>query len=280
MITDRVTTFGRSRIQHGKHSDRVYLMHLAPQDLGGIIPYLDELAGREGYSKIFAKIPAAAEAAFFQNGYRAEAAIPGFYRGEMSALFMGKYFSHERREEQHPGLVEAALTAARARARSKVRPALESHLTCRRLGPADTEEMAGLYRQVFASYPFPIHDEDYLCQTMRENVVYFGVWDGEILLALASAEIDAYGANAEMTDFATRPDCQGRGFANYLLARAEEISIQLGIKTAYTIARSYSPGMNVTFARNGYTFSGTLTHNTQISGTLESMNVWHKALTL
>jgi hypothetical protein len=53
---------------------------------------------------------------------------------------------------------------------------------------------------------------------------------------------------------------------------------KLGIKTAYTIARAYSPGMNITFARSGYIYSGTLTHNTQISGKLESMNVWYKAL--
>lgn len=277
-MIDTLTTFGNSKIQHGKHSDRVYLMSLGAADLGGIVPYLDELAKRESYSKIFAKIPAAAEAAFFQNGYRAEAAIPGFYRGEVSALFMGKYFSSERREEQHPHLVEEALTAARTKAHVKVHPTLEPHLQSRRLGPADTAAMAELYRQVFASYPFPIHDEDYLRQTMRDNVVYFGIWEGDVLLALASAEIDEPGANAEMTDFATRPDCQGRGLANYLLAQAEEAAAQLGVKTAYTIARSYSPGMNITFARNGYTYSGTLTHNTQIFGMLESMNVWHKDL--
>jgi putative beta-lysine N-acetyltransferase len=81
-----------------------------------------------------------------------------------------------------------------------------------------------------------------------------------------------------MTDFATRPDCRGRGLANHLLVQAEAAAEKLGIKTAYTIARAYSAGMNITFARNGYTFSGTLTHNTQISGKLESMNVWYKAL--
>jgi putative beta-lysine N-acetyltransferase len=113
---------------------------------------------------------------------------------------------------------------------------------------------------------------------MDANVSYFGIWAKGSLIALASAEIDRRNENAEMTDFATRPDCRGRGLANYLLAQAETAAEQLGVKTAYTIARAYSPGMNITFARNGYTFSGTLTHNTQISGKLESMNVWYKAL--
>jgi len=51
-----------------------------------------------------------------------------------------------------------------------------------------------------------------------------------------------------------------------------------GIKTAYTIARAASPGMNITFGRAGYAFSGRLKNNTQIAGDLESMNVWHKPL--
>jgi hypothetical protein len=49
---------------------------------------------------------------------------------------------------------------------------------------------------------------------------------------------------------------------------------ELGLKTAYTIARALSYGMNITFAKMGYTYSGTLVNNTNISGRLESMNVW------
>ena len=51
-----------------------------------------------------------------------------------------------------------------------------------------------------------------------------------------------------------------------------------GILTAYTIARSLSYGMNITFARQGYRFGGTLTNNTEISGAIESMNVWYRSL--
>ena len=50
------------------------------------------------------------------------------------------------------------------------------------------------------------------------------------------------------------------------------------IITAYTIARAISFGMNITFAKNGYKYSGTLKNNTNISGKLESMNVWYKYL--
>jgi putative beta-lysine N-acetyltransferase len=277
-MIDQMSTFGSSTIQHGKHSDRAYLMSLAPDDLPEIVHYLDRLALDRGYSKIFAKIPAAAKKSFVQNGYESEAAIPDFFRGEEKALFMGKYFSSERMLEKNPEIVGQTLEAALEKPPLDGQPALEPHLSCRRMRPGDTAGMAELYRQVFATYPFPIHDETYLKQTMGENVIYFGIREADSLIALASAEIDRSGENAEMTDFATRPDYRGRGLANYLLARAEAAVEQLGIRTAYTIARAYSPGMNITFARNGYTFSGTLTHNTQISGKLESMNVWYKAL--
>ncbi|MEG6551485.1 putative beta-lysine N-acetyltransferase, partial [Desulfocurvibacter africanus] len=68
------------------------------------------------------------------------------------------------------------------------------------------------------------------------------------------------------------------GLASILLARLEEEAARLGVLTAYTIARAVSPGMNITFARAGYAFDGTLTRNTNIAGALECMNVWHKPL--
>jgi hypothetical protein len=52
-----------------------------------------------------------------------------------------------------------------------------------------------------------------------------------------------------------------------------------GIRMAFSIARALSPGMNVIFAKNGYRYAGTLGHNTNIAGRIESMNVWYKQMT-
>jgi len=276
-MNDKIVTFGNSAIQHGKHSNRAYLMSLAPGDLPEVLPYLDNLALTKGYTKIFAKVPAAVKKQFGLNGYEPEATIPGFYRGAEKVFFMGKYFSPERRKEKKPELVRKALETAKAKPPVE-EFALDPSLSCRRAVPADAREMAEVYREVFATYPFPIHDPEYLRGTMETHVVYFGIWDGGKLIALASAETDAAGQNAEMTDFATLPDYRSKGLANFLLARLEAAASGLGIRTAFTIARSYSYGMNITFAKSGYAYSGTLTHNTQISGELESMNVWHKSL--
>lgn len=277
-MTDQIIAFGHSLIQHGKHSDRAYLMHLAAADIPEILEFLDDLADSNGYSKVFAKVPAWAMVEFGRAGYCLEATVPNLYRGEVDACFMGKFFCPERQAEQKPGLVRQALTMALGRGESPEAPSLPAPLSSRLTTPGDVEAMAALYRRVFATYPFPIHEPGYLLETMERHVIYQGIWSGEELVALASAETDIHGQNAEMTDFATLPDCRGQGLASYLLAQLETEAGQCGIRTAYTIARSYSVGMNVTFAKLGYRYSGTLTHNTQISGELESMNVWHKPL--
>jgi putative beta-lysine N-acetyltransferase len=275
---DVIENFGNSTVQHGHHSNRAYLMNLAPGDLPGILPFLDTLARTRGYTKIFAKVPANAEALFTQNGYAVEAAVPGLLRGKEDVLFMGKYFCPDRINEEKPVLLQGVLEAALEKVTAQADLALEPSFVCRQTRPDEVERMAELYRRVFSTYPFPIHDPDYLKETMESHVLYYGIWEEEKLVALASAETNLKGQNAEMTDFATLPDYRGGGLANYLLTRMEEEIREFGIKTAYTIARAYSFGMNITFARNGYEFCGTLTNNTEISGGLESMNVWFKPL--
>jgi len=277
-MTDRIETFGESLIQHGSHSERAYLMKMSSDDLPELIPYLDHLALANGYTKIFAKVPEAVEWQLRKDGYRTEATIPEFYHGEQEVTFMGKYFVAERASEPHPELVRKVLEAARAKQAEAALVALHAGLSCRRLLAEDATAMTAVYREVFATYPFPIHDAGYLRETMASHVIYLGIFSGSRLVAIASAELDRKGQNAEMTDFATLPDQRGKGLANHLLAELEKVALQEGITTAYTIARAYSFGMNITFAKNSYEFAGTLTRNTQISGNLESMNVWYKTL--
>jgi len=99
-----------------------------------------------------------------------------------------------------------------------------------------------------------------------------------VLVAAASAEMDEDSGNVEMTDFATLPSHRGRSMAQHLLAEMESALSGSSIQTAYTIARALSAGMNITFSKAGYRFGGTLINNTQISGRIEPMNVWYKAL--
>lgn len=277
-MSDVIEHLGRSQIQHGKSNDRIYVMKLSPNEAPTLVPRLDHLARKNGYTKIFAKVPARNRQVFTQAGYHEEARIPGFFSGREEVVFFAKYFCTRRKTERNPDAVRKVIAAAKAKAARATRPELARNLRLRRLTTDDCSAMADVYRQVFASYPFPIHDPAYLRDTLAENILYWGVFEQEQLLAISSAETYPADLNAEMTDFATLPEFRGAGFAQVLLAEMETELKRRNYHTAYTIARSYSFGMNITFAKHGYRFSGTLTHNTDISGQLESMNVWYKRL--
>ena len=275
-MTDTVEKVGNSIIQHGRNNQRIYLIKSSADDLPGLAQQLDNLAATNNYSKIFAKIPATQRDLFLHQGYQVEASVPALFNGKEQGFFLGKYLIGDRGIEKQPELVKDILETAEAK-QGLVSGMGLSDCVCRPLFAEDMDKAASLYRLVFDSYPFPIDDPDYLKSTM-DHIVYYGVWSAGQLVALSSAEIDYEDANAEMTDFATHPEHRGQGLASFLLARMETDMKDRQIATLYTIARAYSYGMNVTFAKNGYFYCGTLTNNTQISGSLESMNVWYKLL--
>ncbi|HHE32302.1 MAG TPA: putative beta-lysine N-acetyltransferase [Chlorobaculum parvum] len=270
------TCFG-ALLQHGPFSRRIYLMKMGQADPSKLPDQLDALARERGYSKIFAKLPEGSETVFLEHGFRIEASVPGFYQGEKAALFLARYLDPVRAES--PNAAEIASIVELASAKPAVEPpALSPEFSFRAYTPDDIEAMAAIYREVFPTYPFPIHDPAWLLETMASHIDYFGVEYEGRLIALASSEMDLDGLNVEMTDFATLPEFRGRNLALHLLAEMEETMRQKGMRTAYTIARAVSPGMNITFAKAGYKFSGTLVNNTNISGGIESMNVWYKKL--
>ena len=273
---DRVIKFGQSVIQHGKENDRVYLMKLSLHDLPHIMPYIDRLVAEYGYTKVFAKIPFSAKGLFADGGYVQEARIPGFYNCAEDCCFMGKFYTEERKREKDIDKVREVLDCALDK--KALRPILPPAYAIRKAVGEDVGEMVDIYREVFETYPFPIHEKEYVLKTMDNDVVYFGVWHQKRLVALSSCEIDCNQSNAEMTDFATLPEYRGQNMALRLLVEMEEELERRKIYMAYTIARANSFGMNITFAKADYTFAGTLINNTNISGGVESMNVWYKAM--
>lgn len=268
---------GRSLIHHGKSNDRIYLMKCDRQDLPDLPRRLVQMASARGYSRIIAKVPAPAAEAFQEAQYRVEARVPGFFQGETDGLFFGRCLADWRRCDDRSDHNDRVLSTAYACA-EKGAPDLPEGFTCRALTAADCVEAAAIYREVFTSYPFPIHDPAYLQQTMASHIVYYGVFAGSTLAALASAEMYADASNVEMTDFATRLQFRGNGLAAYLLAKMEQDMSRRGIATAYTMARAGEYGMNVTFSKLGYRYAGRLINNTHIAGSFESMNIWYNPL--
>lgn len=254
-------------------------MKMGSSEPGKLISSIERLAAENGYTKIFAKVPATKSSEFLQAGYKQEASVTGFYRGREDALFFCKYLLDTRRQENQPEVLDQIQTLAR-----QIKPA-DRHATTsdflfsiRPCCPEDAPEMSKLYARVFPSYPFPINRPDYLRETMASHVDYFGVEHRGRLIALSSAEMDREEENVEMTDFATLPEWEGKGLAYRLLAVMETAVRQKGIRTAYTIARAAAAGINIIFAKRDYRFGGRLINNTNISGCIESMNVWYKPM--
>ena len=277
--TDKIIKIGKSEIHMGPQSKRVFLLRYFKQDHHRLLLDLEKLARNAGYDKVIAKIPGYACDDFQAAGFRQEARILDYYPDGESCYFVSRFLSDARQhnpgDSRHRGIIQTAS------ARPK-RPLSELPQQYRLsiLRPDDCEQMAEVYKQVFKSYPFPIFDPAYLEETMQSHVVYFGVFKSDMLVALSSAETDCEYKNAEMTDFAILPDHRGLHLARRLLAAMEKEMAGRDIRTLYTIARAESLPMNCTFGSEGYTYGGTLVNNTQISGQIESMNIWAKRIVL
>lgn len=266
-----------SIIQHGKHNDRIYLMKLSRLDTGMILEKLSKLAYENNYSKIFCKIPKNTAPLFFAEGYILEAYIPQFYNKQDDVFFVSKFLNPDRLlnidKTQLSRLNQLLINTPQEKKNfKKIAPGYQ----VRRLGKSDVEQITDIYREVFASYPFPIHDPGYIIKTMDENFQYFGAEKEGKLAALASSEIDIEKKNAEMTDFATHLAHHGNNLSCKLLEALEKEMKKQGISTLFTIARLNSIPMNKTFLRFNYHYSGTLINNTNIAGKIESMNVYYK----
>lgn len=274
-MNDVVELIGKgSIIQHGKLNDRIYLMKLDERDLGDILHKLAMLADKNKYSKLFCKVPKKLAPVFLADAYVLEAYIPKFYNNQEDVFFVSKFLNPNRllnvETNQLSGLSKLL---SEKLSKKKIH---KSEFSIRRLNDADIDQITAIYSEVFKSYPFPIHDPEYIRETMNENVLYFGAEKDGALAALASSEMDLKGRNAEMTDFATLPAHAGNSLALMLLNAMDGEMKNLGIKTLYTIARLNSIPMNLTFLRSDYQYSGTLIKNTNIAGKIESMNVLYK----
>jgi len=276
MEWDKIEDYRGARIQHGPNNRRTYVMRVGDLEVTELLSYLNSLVEKYGYTKSFAKVPSSKSPCFLADGWNIEAFVPGFFRDREDAMFLAKYHDPERRKVS-PGIFTRLCKQINELGIEHPSP-LPECLHYHSCGKSDVRKICILYRRVFARYPFPIHDESYIQQTMDENVDYFGIWEGKNLIALSSAEKNYEESNVEMTDFAVLPDYRGLGLALYLLCHMDAEMAEEGIITAYTIARLNSGGMNATFLKAGYEYSGTLFNNTNISEGLENMNVYYRKL--
>ena len=274
---DTIQKVGKSLIHHGKNSDRVYIMKFYEQDIDKLYDAVKDLVHTKGYTKIIAKVEENIKPYLLAKDFQIEARVPKFFKGVSDGYFMSYYTDPHRHVSQDIDRINDVLEKALKKKDVKKEPLiLDVNTEMMKLEERHTKEMASVYERVFDTYPFPIFDPNYLAQTMKENIIYYGVFHQKQLVAIASGETDPDNLNAEMTDFATLTEHRCKGYGQALLENIECALKQEGYHTLYTIARAVSYGMNITFAKSNYVYGGRLVNNTNIAGQIETMNIWYK----
>lgn len=274
MNYDETKNLSNSLIQHGEYNDRVYLMKLSDKDnKQKTIEKVINIAKQNNYGKVFAKVNAKDSNLFEEYNFECEAKIPGFFNGKEDSGFYSLFLCEDRKQI-NVDIVNQNLNLAHEKRGERKKTDFEIV----ELKKENVRDITEIYSEVFETYPFPIFDEEFVIDCLENHVRIFGIISDGKVIALSSCEIDYESQNVEMTDFATLPGQRTRGFAQGLLSHMEKEMKDAGIKTAYTIARALSPGMNITFSKCNYRYGGTLKKNTNISGGIQSMNVWYKSL--
>ena len=169
---DKIEKYKNSTIHHGENNKRLYLMKLDKSDYPDIIPDLQKFAEERDYEKIFSKVPEWSAEEFEKAGYQKEAYIPKFYDGETDALFFSKFLKKERAElsEEERTKIEDLVKLAKLKSDNLKNVELKEGFSLKVLEPEDAENLSELYKVVFETYPFPIHDPAYIKKTMAKTI--------------------------------------------------------------------------------------------------------------
>jgi beta-lysine N6-acetyltransferase len=123
-----------------------------------------------------------------------------------------------------------------------------------------------------------MNDPEYIQKCIKgDTVFYVYTYEGKIVSA-ASAEINRFYHNAEITDCATLPEHRQFGLMKHLIVKLEEELLAQEIYCVYSIARALSFGMNAALHQQGYEYRGRLANNCYIFDKLEDMNMWVKSI--
>lgn len=268
----------------GSKDPRIFLDHTNDRikilEPGGLsvesLTRIKEYAMEKHFGKILCNCRRNERETFLQNGFTEEGRIDGFFQGETA--YCVSFFTDPNRKIAHGWDMEnKILGQCFAGARDSVHP-LEDGATIRDADHRDIPQLIRMFKEIFKTYPSPVHSADYLRHIM-ENKTMFKVAeiDGEIV-SVASADMDVKNKNAEITDCATKPACRGKGLLTHIIARLEKSLEEKGFHVLYSLSRATEPGINKALWKMGYEYTGRMVNNCHICGSFENMNVWVKPL--
>ncbi|WP_347550249.1 putative beta-lysine N-acetyltransferase [Pseudalkalibacillus hwajinpoensis] len=226
------------------------------------------------YTKCIIKVKDGDAALFQSLGFSYEGEICGYFSG-VNTLLMTKYRENWRRNSkswiEEDAILEGVL--------SKTPGDLSEKPLMRQATKKDAGGLAELYKHVFAVYPTPMDNPDYIRKVMKEGTIFLLVEEQGTIKSAASAELNRKWHNAEVTDCATLPDFRKGGTMRHLIMELEKTLLKEEIYYAYSIARARSFGMNAVLHQLGYAYGGRLVNNVKIYTDWENMNLWSKMLT-
>lgn len=264
------------RLLDDHFSDRIRCDHPSPQlDGEALGATLRAAAEERDRGRIVALVPGGLAPGLEDAGFRVEARMPGFYRGDAPCVVMGAYPDPERASLAAPARVEEVERLVEER--SLVRPC-HPDVSTALATVEDAEAIAELLTETFPQYPTPSGDPAYVGEAIDEGTPFRVVRaEGEIV-ACASADLVTSAATAELTDCATRPDHRGNGYMQAILLDLMDDLRDMRFPTAFTLARARIAGMNLAFHRLGFELRGTMSQSCRIGEGIEDMNVWSRSL--
>jgi len=209
-----------------------------------------------------------------QTGMVLEATIPGFYGGEADCVVMGAALDEARAGLAEPEQVRQVTEQLES---VHLRSA-HTQISTDRAIPEDASDVAELLGETFPQYPTPSHDPKYVEAQIRDGVPFRLIREDGQVISCASADLVREARTAELTDCATRPSARGRGLMQAILTDLMDDLRDMDYPTAFTLARATIPGVNVAFARLGFTFCGTMGQSCRIGSGIEDMNVFSMRL--
>ncbi|WP_407406368.1 putative beta-lysine N-acetyltransferase [Peribacillus sp.] len=212
------------------------------------------------------------------KGFLYEGSIDKFFLGS-DCHFLVKYTQDQRRASSH-WIKEDEILENVQKLPTKVElEAPPSTYIGRKAEEIDAVKLAELYGKVFEIYPTPMNEPEYVRKCMNSGTVFYIYEHDGVIVSAASAEINDFYRNAEITDCATLPDHRQYGLMKHLIEKLESHLVSHDIYCIYSIARALSFGMNAALHQQGYYYRGRLANNCFIFDKLEDMNLWVKNYT-
>lgn len=266
-------------VYHGNMHNRIYFSEAENVNLDNLLQKMKDLAKKKRYEKILGKASEKGLNVLKSQGFIVEAKIPGLYNGSVDGYFLADYTNEKRHVNDEKIIKTIATVKTIAEAANK--PNTDSHflmpenLDIKELSSADFPLLEELHQKAYKYHPHQIKDAAYFSKLKNLNHQFYGLFQNGELLVSAILAVNSSESNVEIVDFVTHPDYRGQNLSYFLVQDIKNKMDKLGCKTIYTMVRSTSYGLNITFSKHGFILAGTLINNCMVRDAMESMNVWY-----